>query len=67
MSPADLRAARAQLKLTQAEMGRAMGVTQPYYAALEAGTKGASKMCAQLVRVLLLHPRTAKRLARAAD
>jgi DNA-binding transcriptional regulator YiaG len=66
MTGDELRAARESIGLGPPAMARACGVNRTHYLAWEAGRKKMSPLAVRVVELLLAHPRTARRLARAA-
>ncbi len=63
MTPKQLTAARKQLDLTPTEMARAMGVPYDTFKDWQSGKRGMPLVANRCVELLLLLPRTAKRLA----
>lgn len=57
MTPAQLKAARAELRLTQTEMAAALGMSRPSIARMEAGGQDIEQRTAMAVALLLLEYR----------
>ena len=63
MTPRQLTNARKKLGLRPTEMARAMGVPYDTYKDWQSGRRGMSASAVRCAELLLLHPRTAKRLS----
>ncbi len=63
MTPKEFTSARKKLDLTPTEMARAMGVSYDTFQDWQSGRRGMPPVATRCVELLLLSPRTARRLA----